>query len=83
MSIATLLPIALKIVSEGMVAWNQGRAMRFKKKHHKILTKLAKAENKLPPEYTDAEVDLQEEELLNFLEAFYDEFKADNDRKYR
>lgn len=83
MSIATLLPVVLGIVKEGMVAWNQGRRTRFMKKHKKFLDQLSEAENKLPPEYTDAEVDISKEKLLNFLKAYHEEFKADNDRKYR
>ena len=82
MSLATVLPLVLKIVDQGLVAWNQGRAARFKKKYHKLMGKLRKIENKLPPDYTDADRDLLSEELETFLKAYYEEFKEDNTRKY-
>lgn len=65
------------ILFEGMKLWNEKRRDRFMKKHHKILEKITNAQNETYPDYNDARLNLAEEELENFLTAYYHEIKKE------
>ena len=67
------LTVIAQIVLEGMKAWNEHKRTEFKRKYHKILTKLEKAQNATGDDYTDSEIDKLEIELTIFLKAFADE----------
>lgn len=72
-----LSPTITGILFEGMKLWNEERRGRFMKKHKKVLDKIAEEENKEYPEYTDAALGLANEELENFLTAYWHEVKKE------
>ena len=73
-----LLPILGGIVQEGMKAWNEERRTRFMDRHHDILERLNNAENAQGEDYSDAELNLAQEELATFLTAYHSELSAHN-----
>ena len=67
----------LEIVKQGMVAWNEHSRTKFKRKYHTILSKLDEAQNKTI-DYTDAEIDILQDQLEIFLKAFAHEASINN-----
>lgn len=75
---AALTPVVAGIFLEGMKAWNQGRKARFMKKWKKVIQRLRDAENNHFPNYTDAELNLAEEEFDTFTVAYHAELVSHN-----
>lgn len=66
------------IILEGLKTFNEERRTRFMDKYHDIITRLKDAENDTTSEYTDAAIDIPEEEKLNFLMAYKSELQGHN-----
>lgn len=73
-----MLPTILGIVFEGMKTWSEERRTRFLKKHHDLLEALKDAENKTYPNYNDADIDIINERLRIFLEAYWSELRKND-----
>lgn len=75
---SSLLPVIGGIVLEGMKFMNQRQKTKLQREHQKILQEIADAQNASFPDYTDAELDLANERLRIFLEAFWSELRKAN-----
>jgi hypothetical protein len=77
----TMWKLIGQIVLEGVQLWSEERRTRFMDEYKDILDRITEAENAKPPIYTDSELDLAEQERMNFLEAYHTELKAINHEK--
>lgn len=66
------------IVLEGMKIFSTKQRRKLYKEHHDILTEIADAQNAIFPEYNDADLDLANERLRLFLEAYWSELRKAN-----
>lgn len=74
----TLMPIVAGIVLEGMKILSVIQHRKLMKEHKLAMEDVANAENKVFPIYTDAELDLANERLRIFLEAYWSELRQAN-----
>lgn len=72
-----LIPI-MNIIEDISSTWSEERKTRFLKDHHEILTEIKNAKNKIYPNYTDAALDLANQRLCIFVEAFGSQLRKAN-----
>lgn len=65
------------ILHEGMKLWTEERRHQFQNKYSKILSEISEAANTIYPDYTDAALGLSNEELHNFVTAYWHEIKKE------
>jgi hypothetical protein len=73
-----LIPLILGIVKDGLSLWSEERRTRFLKTHHKILEEIANEENKSYPEFSNARLDLANERLQLYLQAYWSELREES-----
>ena len=61
------------ILLEGMKIWSTERRLSFQNKHYDVLKRVLDAENDQFPIYTDAELQLAQQEEEIFLQAYHKE----------
>lgn len=78
---AEMITVIGKVILEGMLMLKPIVQTRLNREYRGILQDIADAENQTFPNYTDAELDVKEEELKIFLLAFGDELQKQNMEK--
>lgn len=74
----TLIPIIGELVLEGVKGWREERRTRFLDEYHDILRKITHYKNRTPEEWIDSDIDVSEQELADFLQAYNREVKSEN-----
>lgn len=66
------------IVLEGLKTFREERRTRIMDRYHGLLKTLRKCENANFTQYTDVDIDIIEEKIYDFLEAYRKELKEHN-----